>query len=111
MPRWEDIRDDLFEAIIQAHPPIGKEQQAEIVAHMRARGHDMGWNAIRYDNRYRHHAPTMPGQRVLQNWDAETHEDVLLALIEHMKPTGGNWTAIVASLHRKGYTFTEGALV
>ena len=48
MPKWEDIRDDLFEAIIQANPPISKEQQVEIVATMNARGHDMGWNAIRY---------------------------------------------------------------
>jgi hypothetical protein len=54
---------------------------------------------------------TMPGRRTLQNWDAETHEAVLIALIEHMKPAGGDWTAIVASLHLKGYTFTEGALV
>ncbi len=48
MPKWEDIRDDLFEAIIQANPPITKEQQVEIVATMKARGHDMVWNAIRY---------------------------------------------------------------
>jgi hypothetical protein len=48
MPKWEEIRDDLFEAIMQSHPPINKEQQAEIVQHMRDKGHDMGWNAIRY---------------------------------------------------------------
>ncbi|KAK4241351.1 hypothetical protein C8A03DRAFT_12384 [Achaetomium macrosporum] len=48
MPKWEDIRDDLFEAIIRVQPPIDKEQQAEIVKIMQARGHDMGWNAIRY---------------------------------------------------------------
>ena len=48
MPKWEDIRDDLFEAIMQVQPAINKEQQMEIVAAMRARGHDMGWNAIRY---------------------------------------------------------------
>ncbi|KAK4043592.1 hypothetical protein C8A01DRAFT_32322 [Parachaetomium inaequale] len=48
MPRWEDIREDLFEAIIQVHPAINKEQQAEIVEIMKAKGHDMGWNAIRY---------------------------------------------------------------
>jgi hypothetical protein len=53
----------------------------------------------------------MPGRRILQNWDAETHEAVLIALIEHMKPTGGDWSAVVASLRLKGYTFTEGALV
>jgi hypothetical protein len=52
MPKWEDIREDLFEAIIQVHPPINKEQQVEIVAAMRARGHDMGWNAIRYVAQY-----------------------------------------------------------
>lgn len=49
--------------------------------------------------------------RTLQNWDAETHEAVLLALIEHMKPSGSDWSAVVASLRSKGYTFTEGALV
>ncbi|KAK4043591.1 hypothetical protein C8A01DRAFT_12905 [Parachaetomium inaequale] len=49
--------------------------------------------------------------RTLQNWDAETHEAVLLALIDHMKPNGGDWAVVVASLRPKGYTFTEGALV
>jgi hypothetical protein len=53
----------------------------------------------------------MPGRRILQTWDAETHEDVLLAVIEHMKPSGGDWKAIVASLRAQGHTFTEGALV
>lgn len=48
MPRWDEIRDDLFEAIIQVQPAISKEQQMEIVRIMQARGHDMGWNAIRY---------------------------------------------------------------
>jgi hypothetical protein len=49
--------------------------------------------------------------RTLQNWDGETHEAVLVALVEHMKPTGSDWSAVVASLRPKGYTFTEGALV
>ncbi|KAK3304403.1 uncharacterized protein B0T15DRAFT_494866 [Chaetomium strumarium] len=48
MPKWEDIRDDLFEAIVRVQPPIDKEQQAEIVEILKSRGHDMGWNAIRY---------------------------------------------------------------
>lgn len=48
MPRWDEIRDDLFEAIIQVHAPISKEQQAEIVAILQAKGHAIGWNAIRY---------------------------------------------------------------
>lgn len=48
MAKWEEIRDDLFEAIIQVQPTINKEQQAEIVKIMRVRGHDTSWNAIRY---------------------------------------------------------------
>ncbi len=56
-------------------------------------------------------ASTPGGRRILQNWDAETHEAILLALIEHIKPNGNIWGAVVASLHAKGYTFTEGALV
>jgi hypothetical protein len=48
MAKWEEIRDDLFEAIIQVQPTINKEQQADIVKIMRARGHDTSWNAIRY---------------------------------------------------------------
>lgn len=48
MAKWEEIRDDLFEAIIQVQPTINKEQQADVVKIMRARGHDTSWNAIRY---------------------------------------------------------------
>ncbi|AEO71555.1 uncharacterized protein THITE_32594, partial [Thermothielavioides terrestris NRRL 8126] len=103
MAKWDNIRDDLFEAIIQVMGTINKEQQTEIVNIMRAKGHDMGWNAIRY-------TPVTMG-RTLQNWDGETHEAVLVALVEHMKPTGSDWSAVVASLRPKGYTFTEGALV
>jgi len=53
----------------------------------------------------------MGGRRTLQIWDAETHEAILLALIEHIRPTGNDWSAVVSSLRGKGYTFTEGALV
>jgi hypothetical protein len=48
MPKWEDIREDLFEAVMQVHPAMNKEQQADVVRLMRSKGHDMGWNAIRY---------------------------------------------------------------
>ncbi|KAK3903357.1 hypothetical protein C8A05DRAFT_14676 [Staphylotrichum tortipilum] len=101
MTRWEEIKDDLLESIIQAHSPISKEHQAEVVRIMGEKGHAITWNAIRY----------VPGRRTLQNWDAETHEGILLALIEHIKPNGNVWSAVVASLRAKGYTFTEGALV
>lgn len=48
MPKWEDIRDDLFEAVISVQPSLTKEQQEQIVVFMQARGHNMVWNAIRY---------------------------------------------------------------
>jgi len=47
MPRWEDIRDDLFEAIIAVQAPLSQEQKDEIVRIMHDRGHPMVWNAIR----------------------------------------------------------------
>lgn len=50
MPKWEEIRDDLFEAVIQVQPPLSKDQQAEVVRIMNERGHDMVWNAIRYSS-------------------------------------------------------------
>lgn len=48
MPKWEEIREDLFEAVMQVHPAMNKEQQADVVRIMRSKGHEMGWNAIRY---------------------------------------------------------------
>ncbi|KAH6621221.1 hypothetical protein B0J18DRAFT_466829 [Chaetomium sp. MPI-SDFR-AT-0129] len=49
MARWEDIREDLFEAILQAQVPITKDQQAEIVKIMKEKGYDISWNAIRLE--------------------------------------------------------------
>jgi hypothetical protein len=48
---------------------------------------------------------------VLQNWGSQTHDDVLIALVDRMKPNGADWTAVVASLRPKGYASTESALV
>jgi hypothetical protein len=48
---YEDIKADLMEAIYHVtNPLIAKEQQAEVVEFMQSRGHDMVWNAIRYDH-------------------------------------------------------------
>ena len=52
MVKWEDLRDDLFEAVVQVHPPLTKDQQDRIVEIMRSRGHDMAWNAIRYVSQF-----------------------------------------------------------
>lgn len=61
MPKWEDIREDLFEAIIQVQAPLSKDQQEQVVQIMQARGHNMGWNAIRYVPR-RHILLSCPGK-------------------------------------------------
>jgi hypothetical protein len=41
----------------------------------------------------------MGGRRIIQTWDAETHEDVLLALIEHMSGVrrSGSECSLIAS--------------
>lgn len=52
----------------------------------------------------------MSASRKLQNWCAQTHEDILLAFVEHTKPAPGDWAQVMAYLHGRGYTFTESAL-
>ncbi|KAK5660846.1 hypothetical protein OQA88_12217 [Cercophora sp. LCS_1] len=47
MARWEDIRDDLIDAIINVHGSFTKEEQVVITQMMNDRGHNMVWNAIR----------------------------------------------------------------
>jgi hypothetical protein len=42
MPKFEDIKGDLFEVIyLVAQPSLTPEQKDEIVAIMKARGYDM----------------------------------------------------------------------
>ncbi len=48
MTKWDDIKEDLLEAFVQAHMPISKEQQLEVIKIMAEKGHILTWNAIRY---------------------------------------------------------------
>lgn len=48
--------------------------------------------------------------RILQKWDAETHDDILMAMIRHFSPKIEDWRAIVAILREQGHTFSESAL-
>jgi hypothetical protein len=50
------------------------------------------------------------GKRVVQRWNEETHEDILLAMIHHLNPSQGDWAGIMQNLRAKGHTFTESAL-
>lgn len=51
-------------------------------------------------------------QRNLTRWDQKTHEDIMLAMFEHFRPTAADMKEIVELLHvQKGHTFTDGALL
>lgn len=52
----------------------------------------------------------MAGSRKLQNWCPQTHEDILIAVVDHVKMAPGDWAGVMANLHGRGYTFTENAL-
>lgn len=52
----------------------------------------------------------MAATRKLQNWSPETHEDILISLLEHIKPGPQDWAHVMASLQARGHTFTESAL-
>ncbi|CAJ2507346.1 Uu.00g085320.m01.CDS01 [Anthostomella pinea] len=51
-------------------------------------------------------APIMSSNRTLMDWNADFHEDILIAYQKTLKPNPAQLAAIVASLHEMGYTFT-----
>lgn len=48
--------------------------------------------------------------RVLTRWDAQTHEDILVAFADHFAPKVTDYRAIIARLHAQGHTFSDSAL-
>ena len=48
MVRWEDVREDLLDAMLQVSMPLTRDQQESIVAILNERGHNVTWNAMRY---------------------------------------------------------------
>ncbi|KAK0705121.1 hypothetical protein B0H67DRAFT_450896, partial [Lasiosphaeris hirsuta] len=110
MVKWEDIREDLFEATLTVLLPLTKEQQEDIVRFMNERGHQTNWNAIRFQVTQVTQVPQIAMPRILQKWDSEVHEDILLALVKHWAPRPDDWRAVMATLQAQGYTFSESAL-
>lgn len=43
-------------------------------------------------------------------WEPKVHEDILMAMFQHLKLTSQDWANIMDDLKDGGYTFTEGAL-
>ncbi|KAF4344027.1 hypothetical protein FBEOM_2002 [Fusarium beomiforme] len=52
---------------------------------------------------------TMAKRQIMQ-WDANVHEDILISLFQHIKPSAEDWSKVMSDLQQKGYSFTEGAL-
>ena len=49
--------------------------------------------------------------RILQKWNYQTHEDILVVVLDHFCPKVNDWRDIVTVLRERfGHTFTEGAL-
>lgn len=49
-------------------------------------------------------------KRQVMVWDANVHEDILISLFQHIKPSSDDWANVMQDLQSKGYSFTEGAL-
>ncbi|KFA50332.1 hypothetical protein S40293_10696 [Stachybotrys chartarum IBT 40293] len=96
-----DLAVALFQAASQAGAlnPAGRE---DISRYLKARGHDVTWEAIRQH--------VIMVSRQTMKWDAKVHEDILIAICQHMKPSAGDWTKIMQEIHAMGYTFSESAL-
>ncbi|GJN74363.1 hypothetical protein PLICBS_008454 [Purpureocillium lilacinum] len=50
------------------------------------------------------------GGRQIQKWDPAVHEDILIAIFQHVNLSTVDWSSIMGDMRSKGYTFTEGAL-
>ncbi|KAH8843771.1 hypothetical protein MCOR21_003607 [Pyricularia oryzae] len=86
MPRFEDIKGDLFEAIWRATAPtFGPEQQSAVITHLKAKGIEMTWDAVR--------APGL-------------HEDLVAVLLKQDLVSTENWKAVLAGMHEAQYQFT-----
>lgn len=49
-------------------------------------------------------------KRQVMIWDANVHEDILISLFQHIKPSSDDWSNVMSDLQGKGYSFTESAL-
>lgn len=48
--------------------------------------------------------------RQTMNWNAQVHDDILVAIFSVAKLSSTQMAAVMAQLAEKGYTFTESAL-
>lgn len=48
--------------------------------------------------------------KATRGWDAASHEDLLLALLEEMKPNKAILTSVADKMRTKGYTYSFDAI-
>ncbi|SPJ85439.1 uncharacterized protein FTOL_11220 [Fusarium torulosum] len=70
-----------------------------IEEYLESRGYSTSFDAVR-----------IMAKRQVMTWDANVHEDILICLFQHVKPTAEDWSLVMRDLQEKGYSFTEGAL-
>ncbi|UNI20057.1 hypothetical protein JDV02_006184 [Purpureocillium takamizusanense] len=105
-----------------------------VEAFMKQQGHAITWEAIRCKRNciakdlpsftpppapstFKLHSPRSSyriscamGGRQVQRWNPTVHEDILIAIFQHVNLSTVNWSSIMNDMRGKGYTFTEGAL-
>ncbi|KAK1832735.1 hypothetical protein QBC39DRAFT_433035 [Podospora conica] len=125
MVRWEDVREDLLDALMQVTLPLTREQQDNIVAILNERGHQVTWNAMSrlllpfstiLDKTQRSNLSTPHRLNFImasksKTWDAESNLDVLKVLNNYYHPNAADCKAMIGALHAKGYTYSDGALL
>ncbi|KAF5018882.1 hypothetical protein F66182_9130 [Fusarium sp. NRRL 66182] len=71
-----------------------------IEEYLRGRGYTTSFDAVR----------GVMAKRQLMQWDANVHEDILICMFQHIKPTTEDWANVMDDLREKGYSFSAGAL-
>ncbi|QPC62189.1 hypothetical protein HYE67_004420 [Fusarium culmorum] len=70
-----------------------------IEEYLKTRGYTTSFDAVR-----------IMAKRQVMIWDANVHEDILISLFQHIKPSSDDWSNVMSDLQGKGYSFTESAL-
>ncbi|KAF4415482.1 hypothetical protein FACUT_13366 [Fusarium acutatum] len=86
-------------------PPV----KSSIEEYIKGRGYTTSFDAVR-PLLYPFPIVVAMVKRQVMQWDANVHEDILISLFQHIKPSAEDWSNVMGDLQQKGYTFTEGAL-
>ncbi|KAG5762770.1 hypothetical protein H9Q72_009132 [Fusarium xylarioides] len=87
-------------------PPV----KSSIEEYIKGRGYTTSFDAVRLLLYPFHIVVITMAKRQVMQWDANVHEDILISLFQHIKPSAEDWSNVMGDLQQKGYTFTEGAL-